>query len=172
MKTCYFFTNYSFIHTLVTPNHKFAPLSHPLPASNLEQLSLPQCVCAQSCPTLCHPMDCSPSGSSVHGISQARILEWVSFHFLLQRIFLAFPIEPASPALAGRFFTTAPPGKPFHFPRTQDLGFEWVILKKVHFSRPSPKLLIQNPDPIIGSFYHPINTPWFSRICVFLFHNE
>ena len=32
----------------------------------------------QSCPTLCDPMDGSPPGSSVHGISQARILEWVS----------------------------------------------------------------------------------------------
>ena len=31
----------------------------------------------QSCSTLCDPMDCSPSGSSVHGILQARILEWV-----------------------------------------------------------------------------------------------
>ena len=33
---------------------------------------------AQSCPTLCDPMHCSPPGSSVHGISQARILEWVA----------------------------------------------------------------------------------------------
>ncbi|KAM7226499.1 hypothetical protein CapIbe_022644, partial [Capra ibex] len=33
---------------------------------------------AQSCPTLCDPMDCSPPDSSVHGISQARILEWVA----------------------------------------------------------------------------------------------
>ena len=32
---------------------------------------------AQSCPTLCHPTDYSPPGSSVHGILQARILEWV-----------------------------------------------------------------------------------------------
>ena len=31
----------------------------------------------QSCPTLCDPMDCSLPGSSVHGILQARILEWV-----------------------------------------------------------------------------------------------
>ena len=31
----------------------------------------------QSCPTLCHPMDCSPPGSSDHEILQARILEWV-----------------------------------------------------------------------------------------------
>ena len=32
----------------------------------------------QSCPTLCDPMDCSLLGSSVHGILQARILEWVA----------------------------------------------------------------------------------------------
>ena len=32
---------------------------------------------AQSCPTLCHPMDCSPPGSSVHGLLQATVLEWV-----------------------------------------------------------------------------------------------
>ena len=31
---------------------------------------------AQSCPTLCDPMDCSPPGSSIHGIFQARVLEW------------------------------------------------------------------------------------------------
>ena len=35
-------------------------------------------VAAQSCPTLCDPVDCSPPGSSVHGILQARILGWVA----------------------------------------------------------------------------------------------
>ena len=35
----------------------------------------------QSCPTLSDPMDCSPPGSSVHGIRQARILEWVAIPF-------------------------------------------------------------------------------------------
>ena len=35
----------------------------------------------QLCPTYCNPMDCSPQGSSVHGISQARILEWVAISF-------------------------------------------------------------------------------------------
>ena len=34
----------------------------------------------QSCLTLCHPMGASPTGSSVHGILQARILEWVAMH--------------------------------------------------------------------------------------------
>ena len=42
------------------------------------------CVCvlvAQSCPTLCNPKDRRPPGSSVYGILQARILEWVAFPF-------------------------------------------------------------------------------------------
>ena len=36
---------------------------------------------AQTCPTLCDPMDCSPPGSSVHGIFQARVVEWVAIAF-------------------------------------------------------------------------------------------
>ena len=42
------------------------------------------CVCVlitQLCLTLCDPMECSPPGSSVHGILQARILEWVAISF-------------------------------------------------------------------------------------------
>ena len=64
---------------------------------------LPMGVCsvAKSCPALCDPMDCSPPGSSVHGVSQARIPETVAIsssmgsfrprdrgcHFLLQGVF-------------------------------------------------------------------------------------
>ena len=36
---------------------------------------------SQSCPTLCDPMDCSPPGSTVHGISQARVLDWAVVSF-------------------------------------------------------------------------------------------
>ena len=42
------------------------------------------CVCvlvSQSCPTLCDPMDCNLPGSSVHGILQVRMLEWVAVPF-------------------------------------------------------------------------------------------
>ena len=39
------------------------------------------CMHAQSCLTLCDSMDCSPPGSSIHGIFQARILEWVAIPF-------------------------------------------------------------------------------------------
>ena len=35
----------------------------------------------EPCPTFCDPMDCSPPGSSVHGILQARILEWIAMPF-------------------------------------------------------------------------------------------
>ena len=39
------------------------------------------CVSCQLCPTLCDPMDCSPPSSSVHGILQVGILEWVAISF-------------------------------------------------------------------------------------------
>ena len=61
------------------------------------------CLVAQLCPTLCDPMDYSPPGSSVRGILQARILEWV-----------AMPSSRGSSrprdgtqvsCIAGRFFT-------------------------------------------------------------------
>ena len=36
---------------------------------------------AQPCPTLCNPTDCNPPSSSIHGISQARVLEWIAISF-------------------------------------------------------------------------------------------
>ena len=50
------------------------------PAATLFGSQSVQSVCSvtQSCLTLCNPMDCSPPGSSVHGILQARILEWAA----------------------------------------------------------------------------------------------
>ena len=71
---------------------------------------LKESVVAQSCLTLCESMGCSPQGSSVHGILQARILEW-----------FAMPSSRGSSqprdwscvyGIAVRFFTTEPPGKP------------------------------------------------------------
>ena len=52
----------------------------------------------------CDPMVCSPSDSSVHGISQAILLEWVAIPF--SRGSSQPGIEPGSPTLAGGFFTT------------------------------------------------------------------
>ena len=71
-------------------------------------------------PTLSNPMDCSLPGSSVHGISQARILGWVAISF--SSIFLT---HGANVCLvhckqifyffASRFFTTEPPGKSYMY---------------------------------------------------------
>ena len=62
----------------------------------------------QSCPTLCNPMDCRPPGSSVHGILQARILEWVAVPFSED---LPKPgIEHRSPTLQTDCLPSEPPG--------------------------------------------------------------
>ena len=68
------------------------------------------CLVAQSCPILCNPMDCSPPGSTVHVVSQARIPEWVT---ITSSRGSSQPRDrtPIS-CLVGGFFTTEPPGKP------------------------------------------------------------
>ena len=65
---------------------------------------------AHSCPTLCDPMVCRPSGSSVHGTFQAKILKWVAFPSPRD---LPDPgIKPGSPALQADSLLSEPPGKP------------------------------------------------------------
>jgi len=54
-------------------------------------------------------VDCSPPGSSAHGILQARILEWVAISF--SRDLLDPEIEPRSPASQADALTSEPPGK-------------------------------------------------------------
>ena len=53
---------------------------------------------AQSCPTLSDPMDCSLPGSSIHGIFQARVLEWgaIAFSMILVDFLLKYPIQHVS----------------------------------------------------------------------------
>ena len=66
------------------------------------------CCCslgAKSCPPLCDPMDCSPPGSSVHGVSQARMLEQVAISFSKGP---SQPRDRTQGLLAGRVFTTEP----------------------------------------------------------------
>ena len=69
------------------------------------------CTHAQSHPTLCHPMDCSSPGSFVHGIFQARILEWIA-PFSSPGDLPNSGIKSTFPALAGKFFTTKTLGRP------------------------------------------------------------
>ena len=74
-------------------------------------------------------MDCSLPGSSVHVIFQARIWSWLPFP--TPRDLPNAGVEPVSlesPALAGRFFTTAPPGKPL-FSGPSPYIAKWQVLK-------------------------------------------
>ena len=65
---------------------------------------------AQLCPTRHNPLDGSPPGVSVHGIFQARILEWVTIPFSGD---LPDPgIEPGAPAFQVDSLLSEPPGKP------------------------------------------------------------
>ena len=79
-------------------------------------------------------IDCSPPGSSVHGILQTRIVEWVGLPFP-PSVYLPDPeIELASPALAERFFTTTPSGKPFTDPTLSKLiaSFASGLARQIH----------------------------------------
>ena len=72
---------------------------------------------AQSCPTLCGPMDCSPPGSSVHGISQARTLEWVANSSSRGS---SRPRDQTHVSCTeGQYFIMEPPGKPISSSKLQ-----------------------------------------------------
>ena len=76
---------------------------------------------AQSCPTLCDPMDCSPPGSSVHEIFQARILEWVTISFCRGS---SQPRDRTQVSCTtGRFFTDWATREAPAMPETQEM---WV----------------------------------------------
>ena len=87
-----------------------------------------------SSPTLCDAMDCSPPGSSVHGILQARILEWVAIfspgHLLDPRI------EPRAPTLQADSLQTEQPGKP-------------ISWKFIHFDYLDPIPLRSHPMSLV-----------------------
>ena len=68
-----------------------------LPARANQALVQVQGLVAHSCPTLCNPMDYSPPGSSVCGISQARKLEWVAISFSRDQTWVSY--------IAGRYIT-------------------------------------------------------------------
>ena len=69
------------------------------------------CLVAQFCPALCKPMDYIPSGSCIHEILQARILEWVAIPFPRGS---SWPRDlTGSPALPADSLPFEPPGKPF-----------------------------------------------------------
>ena len=95
------------------------------------------CMRSESCLTLCDPMDCNPSGSSVHGIAQARILEWVAISSSRGSSWPRSQIHISSISYTGRqIFTTEPPGKPLWRNNISNLktfsGFLWLSCWSLH----------------------------------------
>ena len=78
------------------------PWNPPTPSLKGECCAV-QCLVAHSCPTLCHLMDYSPPGSSIHGILQATILEWLAIPFSRGSSQLRDQTQVS--CIAGRFFT-------------------------------------------------------------------
>ena len=96
----------------------------------------------QSCPTLCNPMDCSPTSSSVHGILQTRILEWLVILFSrgssqLRDQILVF-------CIAGRFFTIWVTGKSLCWYKSQH--------KCIHITADVYGML--NPTALLATLIH------------------
>ena len=94
---------------------------------------------AQSCPTLCNPTDCGPPGFSVHGILQARILEWVAIPFS-RRI---FPTQGWNPGLlhCRRIL--------YQLRHQGSRSCTWCPIDLTHFIRETPSLhffLVTNCD--------------------------
>ena len=104
-------------------------------------------VVAQSCPTLRSPLDCSPPGSSVHGILQVRILEWVP---CLSPGGLPDPgIKPCSPALG----TDCLPSEPAGIQPSADLNFmtgnpQWVEFPEIKPWDPRAGTVLQVARPL------------------------
>ena len=83
------------------------------PAGMPATSSVPACSVVQPCLTLCDPVDCSPSGFSVHRIIQARKLDYPD-HFLFQGIFLTQGWNLRLLHWQVDFLPFEPPGKPSH----------------------------------------------------------
>ena len=82
------------------------------------------CLVTKSCPALCDPMDCSPPGSSVHEVSQTRILEWIAISFSKGS---SQPRDQTHiSCLAGCFFTTAP-----YFTKKFGEAFAVLLIKSI-----------------------------------------
>ena len=127
----------------------------------------------QAGPTLCEPMGCSPPGSCIHRILQARILEWVAMPSSRGS---SWPKDQTHIACisgtAGRYFTTEPPRKPDSYSADNILlrNVEWLLL----ISGPTPSsdnwtfFPYREPSPaLISPFSWEILTPLSaSGMCV------
>ena len=123
-------------------------------------------IVTQLCLTLCHSMNCSPSGFSVHGIFQARILEWVPF------LFSRGPSWPRDrnwvSCIAGRFFTIwatrevlNPPGTVGNFGRLMDRIMSWYFIFKINTAKET--LMYRT---VLWTLWERERVGWFGRMAL------
>ena len=123
----------------------------------------------QSCPTLCDPMDCSLSDSSVHGIFQARVLEWIAISFSRG----IFPTQESNPGLlhcGQTLLPSEPPGKPlWHHtnPPSRLIPSRSTAPSASEAALSGRRLLLWTPAPgeVEASWILPSNSsgPWCQR---------
>ena len=107
------------VSTYIDLNPPRVYMQSPLPPPSPQHtLSFSKCLVAQSCPTLCEPMDCSLPGSSIPGDSQSKDTE-VGCHVLLQGIFSTPGLNPGFSHCRQIFYCLSHPVRP----RIQ----EWVL---------------------------------------------
>ena len=131
------------------------------------------CTCSitQSCPTLCDPMDCSLPGSSVHSISQARILEWVAILPSRGSFQPRGQSHISSVSCIGRqilcHYATLPPSKlweePLQLP-SNNLPRIWLIWDWVDY--------LYHPEGCVGAELSSPETPPSPWICLHLFRGR
>ena len=129
------------------------------------------CLVARSSLTLCNPMDCSLPGSSVHGILQARRLEWVAISF--SRVFSQPRDWTRVSCVAGEFFTSEPPGKPRKYTRPHKINIvlnddKTAMLYLISFVSRVIDTFLGNPSfaIIIGEYIVFVNVFWERDRCL------
>ena len=115
------------------------------------------CLVAQSCPLFCNPVDCSPPGSSVRGILQARVLEGV--HFLLQGVFVMQGSNPGLLHCQLDSLPTEPRGKSSTRSRSTENG-HFSCLNQPHWSAKFSRLTQHaHPTPSQAPSSKPVGDP-------------
>ena len=101
------------------------PLNHwGSPTKARQRSQIPEVKVSPSCPTLCDPMDCSQPGSSVQGILQARILEWVA---------IPFSRGSSQPRDGTQVSNTAADSLPYELPGKPNVLWYWLSQTMVQF---------------------------------------
>ena len=135
---------------------------------------------AQSCLTLCNPMDCSLPGSSIHGILQARVLEWVAISFSKVHCTLLFSqhqfssVTPLCSTLCDPMDCSTP-GLPVHhqLPELTQIHVQWVS-DAIQPSHPlsSPSLPAFNLCQHQGLFKWVSSSPQVAKVLEFQLQHQ